>query len=1006
MKSLNYRTDRNFADQYARECQRQFRMSSSRFYSQADKVRKPIVLAVTRSRADLNKAASRVLQSPRRLARISAGYGQDPVLLAAMAGPRAMANLSGVAIRGQGKPTMLETVAAKAAKNHLELAAKNPKLAKQLEARWAQERKVMGRGFMAGAMREVKETYGRTVQQTIDQSTGARPLVKPVQGWQPQGAFKQVQDAIPKDLQSKTPVQAVSEIPKEFRDNPALNRKFSRLADVQAVRVQGGVAQEIEGTRQELKEFGDQVKAGGKKAAAHVKGAATAVGDQARAAKDKVVDIARGAKERTQVGGRAVQEGLSATARAFKGGARRVTDEVAQAGERVQDGIKDAGRAVKEGAKAAARGGKALFKKLVANPAARAAAAMAAGAAGARAMIANPVANARFKQALKRNMADSPEATRSFLNKSLSTPAGRATAQRVGLDSVTVAAALGKQDLTAHLRTARPMAGPEPARQALSHLRTAELERSGADITGPAKVVHERHAQGSIQNDPQFQKLRESMCAETMGFPKGQDPKFKFGEQWEQAKGLAKEKDQFWDEHAKAEEKLGKRILVTELPHGDGFDEVTKAVDDVSRRGGQAERNARRDAEDYANWQQDFENARAESLSSLEDNWAEGHAPGAEPEPMTLTDAARAQMQKRAKAQADRAEPESQPEQTSPSAAVFQPRESASAPSSDAVLSKAASEQPSAAAPAAPTPPESKPSSAAATPPAPGAKGPAEVLAAQVQAPPATKQPTAVPAAPAAAASKANTPPKAVAGPKQPGAATPATPPGAAKPQPNVQPTAVSKASPASASKAASPATPARGAPAAPAVPAAKPNGNAAPASGKLSASDRAVADKLGSQLVLRVAGRGRRADDLMAGTVARNSETFSDPARAKAVCKQAEKTAKNIVKARRIPVKGSLKLDPEKLPQRIEPSARSQSDRPSPGSAARGSRSQGRVAGVQPAPEKDSTSMTFAVPDLKSAGSGPGGSGGKAVQRPSAQDQPRAARQDKAAARESASRA
>ena len=68
MKSLNHRPDRNFADQFARECQRHFRMSSARFYSQADKVRKPIVLAAARSRADLNKAASRVLQSPRRLA--------------------------------------------------------------------------------------------------------------------------------------------------------------------------------------------------------------------------------------------------------------------------------------------------------------------------------------------------------------------------------------------------------------------------------------------------------------------------------------------------------------------------------------------------------------------------------------------------------------------------------------------------------------------------------------------------------------------------------------------------------------------------------------------------------------------------------------------------------------------------------------------------------------------------------------------------------------------------
>ena len=1006
-----------------------------------------------------------------------------------MAGPRAMANLSGVAIKGQGKPTMLESLAASAARHHLKLAARDPKLAKQLEARWAQERKVMGRGFMSGAMREVKETYGRTVQQTIDQAIGARPSVKPVQGWQPQGAFNQVQDAIPKDLQSKTPVQAVSEIPKQFRDNPALNRKFSRLADVQAVRVQGGVAQEIEGTRQELKEFGDQLKAGGQKAAEHVKGAATAVGDQARAAKDKVVDTARGAKERTQAGGRAVQEGLSATARAFKGGARRVTDEVAQAGERVQDGIKDAGRAVKEGAKAAAQGGKALFKKLVANPAARAAAAMAAGAAGARAMIANPVANARFKQALKRNMADSPEATRSFLNKSLSTPVGRATAHRVGLDSVTVAAALGKTDLAAHLRTARPTAGSDPTRQMLSHLRTVEVVRSGADVTGAGKLVHERHASGSIQNDPQFQKLRESMCAETMGFPKGQDPKFKFGEQWEKMKPVAKENNKVWVEHAKAEEKLGKPISATQLPNRERFDELWKAVDDVSDRGADADRNARLDEANYAKWQEGFENSRAESLSSLEDNWAEGHLPDAEPEPMTLTDAARAQMQKRAQAQAERAQPENQPAQPSQAVPALEARDSAPVPPAAAASSKAeapskaAAPQPSVpAAPAGNTPAESKAhpdakekSATTAQPaaksqpevkaqpeskaqplpgvtPGPGASAqpkaqsaskpppvqkaqrapnadpaakaqpsvkpsapssqpqlaakPAQAPAAQAASAPGPKQPKAQPAVPAAASPKPGTPANAPPGAGQRAVPSAPSASAAAKPQPTVQPTAVLKASPASASKAAPAAKSAPAAPATPAAEAAKPNGNAAPASGKLSASDRAVADKLGSQLVLRVAGRGRRADDLMAGTVARNSETFSDPARAKAVCKQAEKTAKNIVKARRIPVKGSLKLDPEKLPQRIEPSARSQSDRPSPGSAARGSRSQGRVAGVQPASEKDSTSMKFAVPDLKSAGSGPGGSGGKAVQRPSAQDQPRAARQDKAVARESASRA
>ena len=175
-----------------------------------------------------------ILSDPKRLANFQvAAADRDPVILAAMAGPRAMANLSGVAVADGGRETPLEKIAARAARDHLALAAKNPAAAARREAGWQSQRNVMSRGFMAGAVREVSDTYVKSVSQTIAAATGGRrAAVAPVPGWRPEGAFRTIQTLSPQLASARTPVQAVSRIPKEFRDNPALNRSRARAAVV------------------------------------------------------------------------------------------------------------------------------------------------------------------------------------------------------------------------------------------------------------------------------------------------------------------------------------------------------------------------------------------------------------------------------------------------------------------------------------------------------------------------------------------------------------------------------------------------------------------------------------------------------------------------------------------------------------------------------------------------------------------------------------------------------
>ena len=182
-----------------------------------------LAVASAQSRDAIKKFGAAITSDPKRLANFQvAAADRDPVLLAAMAGPRAMANLSGVAVADGGRETPLEKIAAKAAREHLALAAKDPAAAARREAGWQSQRNVMSRGFMAGAVREVSDTYVKSVSQTIAAATGGRrAAVAPVPGWRPEGAFRTIQTLSPQLASERTPVQAVSRIPKEFRDNPA-----------------------------------------------------------------------------------------------------------------------------------------------------------------------------------------------------------------------------------------------------------------------------------------------------------------------------------------------------------------------------------------------------------------------------------------------------------------------------------------------------------------------------------------------------------------------------------------------------------------------------------------------------------------------------------------------------------------------------------------------------------------------------------------------------------------
>ena len=158
-------------------------------------------LAAQRDRRALDDFGRFALARPVRVAALLENR-PDPLVLAAVAGDRAMRNLAGLSGRDtEGEKlkftTTLEGLAAKTARDHLELCRSDPAAARRIEARWARQRQPYRSGFLGEPLQAMEATYGAACTVAQDQSQGRRPLMTPPPGWSPTGVMAKARSALP-----------------------------------------------------------------------------------------------------------------------------------------------------------------------------------------------------------------------------------------------------------------------------------------------------------------------------------------------------------------------------------------------------------------------------------------------------------------------------------------------------------------------------------------------------------------------------------------------------------------------------------------------------------------------------------------------------------------------------------------------------------------------------------------------------------------------------------------
>ena len=1091
-----------------------------------------LAVSTAQSRSAVQKFAAGIVSDPKRLANFQvSAAGRDPVLLAAIAGPRAMANLSGVAVADGRKPDILEKIAAKAAREHLELASKNPALAARREAQWQSQRKVMSRGFMAGALREVSDTYVKSVSQTISAGQNGRASVAPVPGWRPEGAFRSMGTLSPQMAAVQGPVQAQSRVPKEFRDNPVLNRSFARAAlAAQLADSRAGVAGSAVGFRQAFRKYyaasvdavtraTNRVGAGLDAAASRARRGREAVVSGARAGRDGVLDGARATGRGVAAGGRAVRDGAAA-------GGRAVRDGVAAGGRAVKAGAAGGARAVGEGFDRGARAvgeGFDRFEHFVARMDRKATALVVGGVVAARVgvvnmvsraatniaraasrvvgnAVTNPVAMARFQKQLKSHMKEGPEATKSFLSKTLSSKSGRSVAMKAGLDKMTIAAALGPKDLETGLRGhslfgalanrdpgAEELYRRDGSRVGLSSLsrgraaglglgaESASLAASEVDLLRAfgdcaqsrdercldargqlaggtrtlrnhfvdpnlASLTRSGPPSSPLQDDPEFRDLREELCARSAGYSSGSDcPDMKFAEHAQEVRDISNNDfvlecardGKLFDSDSQGVLKL---VRENRLPDRDlnqsTLLELEKARDSVMEGGRNAKlvRDARAD---------EFDDSRRSALSVLDDDWAGGRSgEGLEPvagedkrspipTPMQRQFAAervadlRLALSPAAQADArenglDSVNPRNASDRVvlrdieicretisdyelskgNPDHARDKARDKRSAPAPERSdrASRSAADAPAApstpasreGAPAASAPPAEKDRAANAArpaePPRAARSDPAPAVAPAVASPGSAASPDA--AAPPAAKPSAGPPRAAAPESQKPVAAPSAASPAAPEPQKAARAAgAASKPAPAPAQAAQGHAAGERKVgdqPARAGVPAAKSAPAPAQPARANAPSDPKVEKKLASAIVLRVAGKERRAANVIKQVVRNHADHFTTDAARQKVCRGAEEHARAVLKGRKLPEGANLSLDPLKL------QAPRAQQRTSASPAARGAASAGRASFRSGQRKPAAAAARKAVQPAKRVSGGPSAPGGSAGSRAS----------------------
>ena len=164
-----------------------------------------VLLAVQTSREAVDKAGEYILRRPVRVASVLSAT-PDPLVLAALAGDRAMRNLAGLDATGtDGQDldyaTSLETMAARAARDHVIRCQRDPVAARELEAGWVANRSAIRSSFLRESVEAMEATYGTACAALTDRADGRRPLVAPPPTWAAQGVMASVARPFPQGFQ-------------------------------------------------------------------------------------------------------------------------------------------------------------------------------------------------------------------------------------------------------------------------------------------------------------------------------------------------------------------------------------------------------------------------------------------------------------------------------------------------------------------------------------------------------------------------------------------------------------------------------------------------------------------------------------------------------------------------------------------------------------------------------------------------------------------------------------
>ena len=164
-----------------------------------------VLLALQTSREAVDKAGEYILRRPVRVASVLSST-PDPLLLAALAGDRSMRNLAGLDATGtDGQDldytTSLETMAARAARDHVIRCQRDPVAARELEAAWVANRSAIRSSFLRESVEAIEATYGTACGALLDAAEGRRPLVAPPPTWAAQGVMASVARPFPQGFQ-------------------------------------------------------------------------------------------------------------------------------------------------------------------------------------------------------------------------------------------------------------------------------------------------------------------------------------------------------------------------------------------------------------------------------------------------------------------------------------------------------------------------------------------------------------------------------------------------------------------------------------------------------------------------------------------------------------------------------------------------------------------------------------------------------------------------------------